>query len=148
MIPLETLQRPLGMADPHASKIAIAQCENELASITNEFDFLYNLKETIRDKISKVPSLESVADNFFVSSRTLKRRLKEEGTTYQKLVDDIRLEESKKLMCNPDLSLQHIAERVGYQDPANFTRAFKKWTGDPPSIYRENLFKTSKALSR
>ncbi|MCG8612405.1 MAG: AraC family transcriptional regulator ligand-binding domain-containing protein [Pseudomonadales bacterium] len=84
MTPLETLQRPLGMADPHASKIAIAQCENELASITNEFDFLYNLKETIRDKISKVPSLESVADNFFVSSRTLKRRLKEEGTTYQK----------------------------------------------------------------
>lgn len=135
--PTETLQRPLRMADPFASKIAIEQCERELAFISHENDLVMNLREMLNDNLQCMPTLEKVAESFFMSGRTLKRRLKDNNTSFQQLVDAVRFEESQRLMRNPDLSLQQIAERLGYQDPANYTRAFRKWSGETPTRYRQ-----------
>ncbi|WP_198043608.1 AraC family transcriptional regulator [Ketobacter nezhaii] len=133
------LDQPLRMADAIASRQAVQQCERELAEIGNEEDFLTNLRELLRDQIDTGPGLDRVAASLFISGRTLKRRLHANGTSFQRLLDDVRFGESKRLMRNPALSLQQIAFRLGYGDPANFTRAFRKWAGCSPSEFRARL---------
>lgn len=73
------------------------------------------------------------------SERTLKRRLADEGLTYRKLLAQVRFAEYLRLLRSPHLQIRDVAHRVGYPDPANFTRAFHGWTGTTPSLYRESL---------
>ena len=72
----------------------------------------------------------------FVSERTLKRRLQEEEASFQQLVDQVRLERAQDLLRSTGMNLSQIADALGYADAANFTRAFKRWTGASPSHYR------------
>ena len=71
-----------------------------------------------------------------MSSRTLTRRLQQTGLGFQQLLDEARKRDAIKLLQNTSLTVEQIALRLGYTDPANFSRAFKKWTGEPPSQYR------------
>jgi AraC-like DNA-binding protein len=72
-----------------------------------------------------------------VTARTLRRRLCEEGSRYTALIDAVRLRDAVILLDNPAVEIHQIAEQLAYQDPANFTRAFRKWTGKTPSQYRQ-----------
>src|SRR5690606_11850407 len=80
---------------------------------------------------------EAVALQLKVSPRTLKRRLAEQGTSYSELLDTLRQERAALLLEDPELSVQEIADLVGYSDTANFTRAFKRWTGLTPQAFRQ-----------
>jgi AraC-like DNA-binding protein len=80
-------------------------------------------------------SLEGVADTLHLSSRTLKRHLASEGTTFKQLLDEARKDVALRLI-GSDMSLDVVAERLGYSDLANFTRAFRRWTGKTPGAVR------------
>jgi AraC-like DNA-binding protein len=82
------------------------------------------------------PGLDTAAERLHLSARTLKRRLAEESTTFGDLLDEVRKRDSVQLLLNADRAIDEIAARVGYADPANFRRAFKRWTGVSPSEYR------------
>jgi len=82
------------------------------------------------------PSIEVVARNFNMSSRNLRRRLKEEETSYQKIKDKLRQDLSIILLREHKLAINQIARKVGFNEPAAFTRAFKHWTGESPRTYR------------
>ena len=82
------------------------------------------------------PKLARVASTLFVSERTLKRRLQEEDASFQNLVDQVRLERAQDLLGTTGMNLSQIADALGYADAANFTRAFKRWTGLSPSHFR------------
>lgn len=84
----------------------------------------------------KYPSMEAAAARLHTSGRTLKRRLKQHGVSFQQLLDEARKRDSLRLLADVSLNLEQIAARVGYNDPANFTRAFRKWTGLTPSMFR------------
>lgn len=141
IFPTESLSRALRLADPFASRQAIEQCERELSLLDEDDDLVSNLREMLRDNVNQPPVLESAAESFFMSGRTLKRKLKANGTSYQQLLDEVRFDQARMLMTNSELSLQQIAERLGYQDPANFTRAFRKWAGCAPNQYRQALLR-------
>ena len=66
--------------------------------------------------------LEQVAERLFMSSRTLKRRLQQTGLGFQQLLDEARKRDAIKLLQNTSLTIEQIALRLGYTDPANFTR--------------------------
>ncbi len=69
-----------------------------------------------------------------MSDRTLKRQLAAEGTSFSNLVDEVRYRHAtSRLSRNPDYTLQEIADELGYSDVANFSRAFKRWSGRSPS---------------
>ena len=70
-----------------------------------------------------------------MSSRTLKRNLQDVGTTYSLLLNDIRKHDAEHLLVKSDMDIQQIALYLGYEQPTNFTRAFKKWTGVSPSVW-------------
>ncbi|MEO0498837.1 MAG: helix-turn-helix domain-containing protein [Pseudomonadota bacterium] len=83
-----------------------------------------------------VPRFATVADTLAVSSRTLSRRLADEGTTYRQVVDEARAAMAAALLDDPHLSLTEVAYLLGYADPSSFTHAHKRWTGEPPQSRR------------
>ncbi|AXQ28529.1 AraC family transcriptional regulator [Solimonas sp. K1W22B-7] len=83
-----------------------------------------------------IAPLGEVAERLCVSARTLKRRLRQDGLTYRAVVDAIRLKRSLEFLRHRGLSVEYIAEKLGYSSAANFTRAFRRWTGSPPHTYR------------
>ncbi|GAB3553997.1 AraC family transcriptional regulator [Spirosoma fluminis] len=82
------------------------------------------------------PTLAIVADRLAMGVRTLQLHLKDEGTTYQQLLDDIRKELAVKHLREPNLSTTDIAYLLGFAEPSVFFRSFKKWTGHTPGAYR------------
>ncbi len=87
------------------------------------------------------PALRRIAEASGIAPRTLQRRLAEEGTSYFELLDTWRFETALLLLELPRKSIGEIAEETGYRDPAHFIRAFRRWTGQSPNKYRENLTK-------
>lgn len=81
-------------------------------------------------------NLRSVAKEIGMSARTLQRRLKCSGVDFEDLRDETRRSEALRLIRLGRYSATEIAYMVGYSDPAHFTRAFKRWTGDTPSHFR------------
>ena len=70
------------------------------------------------------------------SARTLQRRLAERGLSFSRVLQGVRFRNAQELLRDPRLPLTEIAKRLGYTDPANFIRAFKRWTGVGPSEFR------------
>lgn len=87
--------------------------------------------------IESMPLIEEVASYFNMSSRNLRRRLKEENSSYQAIKDTLRKDHAMKLLNNNDLAINQIAREVGFNEPAAFTRAFKQWTGKSPRQHRD-----------
>ena len=88
--------------------------------------------------VESIPLIEDVASYFNMSSRNLRRRLKEEGSSYQGIKDTLRKNYAMKLLNNNVLAINQIAREVGFNEPAGFTRAFKQWTGQSPKHYRNS----------
>lgn len=81
-------------------------------------------------------SLKAMAGRVDVSVRTLQRRLKYCGVEFEELLDEVRRSEAIRLIREGGHSMTEIAYRVGYSDPAHFTRAFRRWTGTAPSRFQ------------
>lgn len=84
-------------------------------------------------------SVEDICSRLHVSKRTLQRKLKDEGTTFQEVLDDTRSELSHHYLRKPNLSVVEISYLLGFQDPGSFYRAFHAWTGQTPSDVRNRL---------
>ncbi|HEY9616845.1 MAG TPA: helix-turn-helix domain-containing protein [Microcoleaceae cyanobacterium] len=83
------------------------------------------------------PNLAIAAEASGVSIRTFQRRLAEADLTYSQLVEQVRFEQAIHLLQNPAHQLIDIALELGFTDPANFSRAFKRWTGVAPRQFRD-----------
>lgn len=136
--PAELLQRPLLMADATASELAREQCERELAALSSQ-PLVSRVRALLSEDLANMPDLDVVASRCCMSSRTLKRKLAEHGVTFSELVATIRRDEAQLRLAEGRLSVEQIAGQLGYRDPANFTRAFKAWTGETPRQYRETV---------
>lgn len=79
---------------------------------------------------------EQIAEPMSISTRHLRRLLGQHGTSYERLVDEVRRDTALRLMADSVSSLTGIAYELGFQDPSSFTRAFRRWTGYSPSEFR------------
>ncbi|MDX1799642.1 MAG: AraC family transcriptional regulator [Marinobacter sp.] len=136
VIPASELAAPLRFSDERLAASSRAQCEDALQQLNRDAGFAVRVRRVIESGHPFPPGLARVAHTLFVSERTLKRRLHEENCRYQALVDEVRLERARALLTRTSMNLGQIADALGYADAANFTRAFKRWTGVSPSHYR------------
>jgi AraC-like DNA-binding protein len=90
-------------------------------------------------------SLGDVANRLALSERTLRRRLRALGTSYNKILQDARSSSAKEWLRDRNLTMESIAWRLGYTETANFRHAFKRWTGQSPQAYRRQLLGTGQA---
>jgi len=78
-----------------------------------------------------------VARALNVSLRTLQRRLADEDTTWSELLDQARRELALRFIGERRMSVKEATYVLGFSEPANFTRAFRRWTGRSPTEYRQ-----------
>ncbi len=129
------LDLPLTMGDPQAMRLATDACEEELVRVTSRGSLSHRTREIMADGW-RFLSVEGAAQRLGVSSRTLKRRLADEGTTYRALVEGTRRVRAEALLADAALSLEQVADRLGYSDVTNFSRAYRRWTGRAPGAVR------------
>ncbi len=101
-------------------------------------DFVGSLRQVIQSLSSNnYPNLKEVADITGMSSRTLQRRLKEAEISYTEIINQIQFELAKTLLKESNLTLREISEALGYSTQGHFSRAFKRWTGITPQLFRQ-----------
>jgi AraC-like DNA-binding protein len=134
-----SLDAPLPQADPQMARLCEEQCRQLLARRRMRGGMAGQVRDRMLRKPSAVPSIEVVADELHLASRSLRRRLAAEGTSYRALLDEIRQTLAQELLLSGRMKLSDIAERLGYAEPAPFITAFKRWKGISPDRYRQLL---------
>jgi AraC-like DNA-binding protein len=135
VLPLEVIDLPLDAADPVSFDEAARICQRELEMRDARTSLSTSVRRIMLDKQSGFPSLAVTARLFHMTPRTLHRRLKEEGTSYQTILDEERRRLALQYLQHGKFTVQEIAFNLGYTDPANFRRAFKRWENLSPSEY-------------
>lgn len=112
------------------------------ADLLVKFKNTHSLTSRIRDVLKsqigeEMPTLNDVASMLYLSPQTLRRRLAAEGKSYQGVKDALRRDAAIHLLLNPKLTLEDVAQQVGFSETSTFHRAFKKWTGVTPGLYRQ-----------
>ena len=82
---------------------------------------------------------EQAAKALGVHARTLQRRLKEEGSSFEKIKDDVRREWAESPLVQPSVSLSQIPQMLDYADSSTFSRSCRPWFGEAPRPYRTRL---------
>lgn len=140
-IPHELFNVPLPMHNPDGLHIAIAQCQREYELYaSDDDDSLLKVRSYLQMTQDGYPTPEQLAEQLHMSPRTLRRKLQAHGSNYKKLLEDARRRDAITLIDAHDIEINKVAGMLGYNNPANFSRAFKQWTGNSPSQYR-NLLK-------
>ncbi len=95
------------------------------------------LAVVLRDRLGSDPGLDQAAEALGMSPRTLQHHLSREGLCYRDVLDEVRREQALHLICHTDASVTDIALSLGFAEPANFTRAFRRWYQCAPTDYRQ-----------
>ena len=131
-VPLRLLQQPNLLADPGAWEAAVQACE----ALTAQRDSSSRWSERITRLLQQNPGqrwqLAALAEHWGMSSRTLMRYLKSEGTSYQDLLDQVLSQQARVLLERADHTVESVALSLGYQDATAFRRAHKRWFGTAP----------------
>jgi AraC-like DNA-binding protein len=136
-IPAADLDRPVASSDRALLSTLIEQAELRLASRPVKTDELGRIREAVRAALRDgPPRLETIAASLKMSPRTLQRRLTDEATSFQDVIDDVREELARKYVAQPDRALGEIAYLLGFSELSAFARAFKRWTGQSPGQFR------------
>lgn len=108
----------------------------EAAAKPRETPFRHEVEQRIEPLLAAGPvRIDQVARAMGLSRQTLYRRLKAEGATFEEVLDGLRRRHALRLV-REGLPVKEIAYRLGFSDPAAFSRAFKRWTGASPSSSR------------
>jgi AraC-like DNA-binding protein len=124
-----------------ALKRFIQRCPNDFfLQPRTDFSISSELKRMLKKNLPDgFPVIGDVAGRLQMTRRTLIRKLRDEGTSYQTIKNLVRRDHAIYLLTSGPLPLAAIAEAVGFSDPAVFTRAFKTWTGVSPRDYRHQI---------
>lgn len=138
-LPLRVIDQPLSTADPASFEEAARICQRELDKRTEQAGMTARVRRLMLETQGGFPSLQVTARLFHLTPRTLHRRLLDEGTSYHDILEEVRHMLAVQHLRNRDLPIQEIAYVLGYNDQANFRRAFKRWEGVAPSAWRDKL---------
>lgn len=128
----------LSTAKTQPPEYAAILSQAELDRITERRSLTARIQRHLLNAGGAAFSLQTTARMLHMTPRTLHRRLQDEGTSYQAIVDQVRHRLALHLLRNSPISVQDIAYRLGYTEPANFRRAFKRWEGVAPQVARED----------
>jgi AraC-like DNA-binding protein len=133
------LELPLPAYDQDQFELAVRKCKMLLVDKV-KLDSTREGTELVFERSPGILwSLNQVAARLNISARTLQRRLGNEGTNYQQVLDDWLRQLAAQYLVAEKLSVEATATLLGYNDEANFRRAFKRWHGCSPQVHRRQL---------
>jgi len=127
----------LRQPDPLLRKTLEAHALSQLALLDTDTDLTSKVKQSIQKQLAEgITRQDMVAEDLGMTSRTLQRKLSQEGVSYQKLLDEVRQQMAEDYLQNTDMSIPDIALRLGYSETTSFHRKFKAATGKTPGDFR------------
>lgn len=133
------LDLPLPRANPHSAQLCEQQCQALLAKRQVRSGLAGQIRDRLLSTPGRLADMEVIASELNISSRTLRRRLEEQGSSFRQLQEEVRQALAEELLAIASLSQEDIAERLGYSEVSNFLHAFKRWKGLTPGQYRQTL---------
>ena len=133
------LTRTLPSYSPLNYATAIQMCENALVKFQqiNQLNYAVTLQSLIEQKLPERFEMKQAAEYLKLSERHLRRRLLEEGFNFQQIKQQTLLNKAKAMLLD-HYSMTEISQTLGFSELREFRRAFKRWTGTAPSIYKRN----------
>jgi AraC-like DNA-binding protein len=137
LVSTEALRTPNKLGDPGLSRFFETHLETEVEAFGDAMPLARQVRDYVAPRLSEdVPAVSDVAWHLGMSTRTLQRRLAEQGLAYRALVDEARRQLAKRLLQQTTFSLIDVAFMTGFAGQSAFTRAFKRWVGQTPRSYR------------
>lgn len=130
------LDQPLPDANPQVAQHCESQCQALLAKRRVRAGLAGRIRDRLLSHPGQLPDMQQLAGELHMTSRTLRRRLEEEGTGFRQLQEEVRQALAEELLAIGGLTLEEIAERLSYGEVSNFIHAFKRWKGLTPGQYR------------
>lgn len=130
------LQQPLRNANPITADLTRQVCDKVLATMQPRKGTAEAVNALLSQNLRAYHNIERVAAQLSMSSRTLRRKLTDEQVSFQDLQRESRERFAIAFLRETNMSIEDIAEQLGFSEAANFRRAFKQWTGRVPSSYR------------
>jgi AraC-like DNA-binding protein len=130
------LELPCPNANPITAKICQQVCEVVLTEHPDDSGLVRKIRAACLNNPNRFPVAADIASELGLSLRTFHRRLAEEGMSYQSIVDGMRRSLATELLENTHMSIDQVAERIGFADATSFRKAFKKWTNRSPTDFR------------
>jgi AraC-like DNA-binding protein len=124
--------------DPHLGALARAQLDAQQTRLSSRdgADLIEAVRNRLNIRLEHNPSIERVAEDLRLSARTLRRNLNALGASFQELLEELRRTRALHYLSQTEESVEAIARRLGYAEPANFRRAFRRWLGISPRHFR------------
>jgi AraC-like DNA-binding protein len=145
--PRRFLDLPLRSSDPKLHEVLRRYAEIAVASLPKPQSTTERVRALVSGELSSgAHSLDETARALHMSARTLGRRLAEEGTTFKRLIDELRKELALRYVATRDIDLAQIAQLSGFSETPSFCRAFRRWTGTTPKRYRRSHRGDARAL--
>ncbi len=135
----DLLDRPLPKSDPESSRHLQQQCQMLIAKMTSHGSFVDEVRLLMLARPGFFPDIDALAEKIGMSTRTLRRRLKNEGSTFREVLEEIRYGLAREYLANTLLPMDEISLLLGYTESGNFSHAFKRWSGLPPSQWRQKF---------
>jgi AraC-like DNA-binding protein len=136
----------LGMRSADASLLpsALRDADASLARLPIGHDFTDQIARIVMSSLSSgYATIDQVATRLGSSARTIQRRLRDRGVSFNDVVANTRLELSRRYLCDPALTLTDVAFLLGYSDLSAFSRAFRRWTGRTAIEFRRAQLRDS-----
>lgn len=131
------LDQPLPQGDPGSARHLRQQCQMLIAKLTSQGRFVDDVRMMILARPGHFPDIDGVAAELGMSTRTLRRRLKEEQSSYREILDEVRYGLAREYLKNTELPIDEVSRLLGYTDSGNFSHAFRRWSDSSPSRWRQ-----------
>jgi AraC-like DNA-binding protein len=136
LFPISMMDSLNPSADAALTQLLERYAADQLARIPTSARFSQRVRACI---LSMLPlgglTADTVAAQFSMSDRTLRRHLQEEATSYQEILDDVRAELARRYLTKEKRRIDEVALLLGFSDPSAFTKAFRRWTGQTPADF-------------
>lgn len=130
------LDLPAAYRNPITVAMATEVCERLLVEARTADGVTRRVYNLLMERPGRFDDMEALARQLNTSSRTLRRHLTTQGTSYKEILDDVRSHLAKEYLRTTRMSIDDIAGTLGFSDAANFRHAFRRWTGKSPSDFR------------
>jgi AraC-like DNA-binding protein len=130
--------RPFVTRNAELLAMLAPQFEEELKQENGDENFVERVRMAIQQRMTgRRPTVDDIANALHISSRTIQRRLQDEGSSFQGVLEEARHQLARQYLNNSVLELSEAAYLLGYNDANSFVRAFRTWEGVPPARWRE-----------
>lgn len=127
---------PIPFRDEPTARQLTHQCRLTFLRAQRQGSLVEEVRTLLIGNPGVFPDIQTIADKLKISARTLQRRLADENSSYQTILDEIRFGLAREYLTETALPLYEIAILLGYSEPGNFTHAFKRWSGINPQDFR------------